>query len=447
MAGGFFDVVVRTFFSDNGLSAGLAKANAGLNQLGKSGPGARSGLRAVEIGARQLAFSAAGLTGGIGHLARGLLMFGGGSALMLGAVAGVGALAFAYRAFTKDAREAEAAQKKLSEEIDRALQAARASRIAPLQAAETVQQQGRGRLQRVGLELIEARRQLSLMRDDPSGDPVAIAEQETKVNALLAKRTVLMNQLHAAGANIADEAKKEADARRRAAEEAHKLRLELMQLRSVDARITAEFWGTIGRRAGFTPAAFGTLSPESNDPLRSGRGTTFGQGLQLDPLFQGQVFGRRAPAPRFVPDDAGLKRDWLKVGQIMAQSFMQAVIAFRSGGTGGVLGGFGALAAGGSQIEGISKGLAGGLGIAGFGLSLVGGLFSLFDNSEDRRHRQLMEETRRIRQNTEARGEPRNISLTLLLNGKEVSAAVVEDLIYEVGRMERRDATPRLPPR
>jgi hypothetical protein len=37
------------------------------------------------------------------------------------------------------------------------------------------------------------------------------------------------------------------------------------------------------------------------------------------------------------------------------------------------------------------------------------------------------------------------MSVTIMLNGKEVSGALVDDVIYQINRMSRRDATPRLP--
>lgn len=56
-----------------------------------------------------LATQATGTVGPIGKLAQGLLMFGGGSGLVLGVAAGIGAIALAYNAFTRDAREAKEA--------------------------------------------------------------------------------------------------------------------------------------------------------------------------------------------------------------------------------------------------------------------------------------------------------------------------------------------------
>ena len=107
------DVLTRFVFADSGLSAGLNKANAEIARVAASSPNARRGLQAIEIGARQLAFSATGLTGPLGQVARGILTFSGGSALMLGAVAGIGAVAGAYHLLTARSKELAAEHKRL----------------------------------------------------------------------------------------------------------------------------------------------------------------------------------------------------------------------------------------------------------------------------------------------------------------------------------------------
>lgn len=110
-----FDALVRFFFTDSGLSAGLAKANAALAQVGRSGPGARAGLRAAEQGMRALAFEAAGLGGPMGRISAGLLQLGGGSALVLGAVAGIGAVAGAYKLAAQSGDELRETNERLNQ--------------------------------------------------------------------------------------------------------------------------------------------------------------------------------------------------------------------------------------------------------------------------------------------------------------------------------------------
>jgi len=112
-----FDFLVRAFFSDSGLSAGLEKANDQLKQLKRSGPDAGQGVRAVEQGVRMLAFQAAGVPGPLGRVASGILQIGGGSALMVGAVAGLALVGMAIRALTKDARDNAEAQKNMQDQI------------------------------------------------------------------------------------------------------------------------------------------------------------------------------------------------------------------------------------------------------------------------------------------------------------------------------------------
>lgn len=203
-------MIVRAFFADGNLSAGLAKANAGLQQLGRSGPGARAGLRAVEIGARTLAFQAAGLTGGMGQLARGFLLFGGGSALMLGAVAGIGAVALAYRHFTKAAREAHEAQEKLNEEIRKGLLGVREQRISPIQQLERRGEAGRGRVTELGVEMIDLRARIAEEnRNKTIGFQARIVGLEEQLNKKFAERAQLMNALHAVQATITDELRKQ----------------------------------------------------------------------------------------------------------------------------------------------------------------------------------------------------------------------------------------------
>ena len=108
-------MVLRAFWADSGLSAGLAGANEKLQQLGRSGPGAPMGLRLVEQGARTLAFQAAGVGGPLGRISAGLLQLGGGQALVVGAVAGIGLIVGAYKAATAETDELTAATDKLNQ--------------------------------------------------------------------------------------------------------------------------------------------------------------------------------------------------------------------------------------------------------------------------------------------------------------------------------------------
>jgi hypothetical protein len=454
-----FDVIVRTFFSDNGLSAGLARANAGLNQLARSGPGARAGLRAVEIGARQLSFAAAGLSGGMGQLARGLLLFGGGSAGMLAAVAGIGGLALAYQHLTKDSREAAAAQLKVREELARVADEARRARLPESERIGGLIGGGRTRFQELTAQI--AARQAEIAAGAPtqafSFETVAQATTrllaaDKELNDLYRERRKLGGDIGDAGERAADAAKREADERKRAAEAARALLLDQIQLAQLEARVHTDFLRRVLRPAGFTAPAFGTLAPESADPLRTGRGATFGAGLAPD-LFRrpDSVFGTRAPIPRFVPD-VTKSTDWLKTGQIIAQGFFHAAVAFQSGGPGGVLGGLGGLASAASGIGGISKGLASTLSGVGFAATAVGGIISLLGGGGPQR--QIIDVRveefgpRADDQLKRTRGEPdRSLIQIVLPDGTVLASAIAEDVLYRTRRLEAMDATPRLPRR
>lgn len=64
-----------------------------------------------------LALQATGTAGPLGKLSQALLLFAGGSALVLGVAAGIGAIALVYRDLTRDTRQAEQAQKDLIQQL------------------------------------------------------------------------------------------------------------------------------------------------------------------------------------------------------------------------------------------------------------------------------------------------------------------------------------------
>lgn len=76
----------------------------------------------------------------------------------------------------------------------------------------------------------------------------------------------------------------------------------------------------------------------------------------------------------------------------------------------------------------------------------LGTIFGIFDRNEERRQRDALDELKRIRENTERRGQPGRVSVTILLNGREVSGAILEDVLYGIRRAERTNAVPILPP-
>jgi sugar phosphate isomerase/epimerase len=80
------------------------------------------------------------------------------------------------------------------------------------------------------------------------------------------------------------------------------------------------------------------------------------------------------------------------------QMMIMSLALIRGGGTAGALGGLGGILSGAAGLGGISKGLAGVLGPVGFGLTALGGVFGLFDNNEERRHRELVRTIERMGQ-------------------------------------------------
>jgi hypothetical protein len=203
-------------------------------------------------------------------------------------------------------------------------------------------------------------------------------------------------------------------------------------------RVGAQFPSSLMFRPGVVRAPRGISFPGFNAPP-----TVSPHFLPRDP-FAGvaKVFGVGPQFPR-APQAAGFR-----MTPELAQMLLMSAMMMGRGGVGGALGGLGGLTTALSGMTGIvGKAAAGPLGWAGFGLSAIGGIFSLFDKSEDRRQREMMEELRRIRENTDRRGRPDLTSVSIFLNGREISGALAEDVLYQIRRLERRDAVPRLPPR
>lgn len=368
-----FDMIVRAFFADGGLSAGLAKANAAITQVGKSGPGARAGLKAVETGARALAFEAAGLAGPMGRISAGLLQIGGGSAAVLGAVAGIGAIALAYNLLTKESREAAEAEKKHREEL-------LASARARAQAAAPQTQVIGGQTQDARAMLADADRRRQervafltniLSLSGQSGELADALRDDAELRKIDQERADLSLAIALNRGSSARAAADEAKASERDLNARRALRLEAIQF--LQAQVQLEKGGVFpGLRRTIAAPAFGGG----------------GLGIGGTPLSFANI---RANEPRFVaPDTSKGKADWLKTGQVIAQGFFQSVTAFKAGGPGGILGGVGALASAGAGVQGISKGLGSALSLVGFAGSALGGIFSLFDNSEERRHKELL---------------------------------------------------------
>lgn len=446
-----WDVVLRALFTDNGAAAGLAKLNDQIHGVAKAAPGGTRGFTMMERGLQTLAAEAIGVSGPIGKIAEGLLKFGGGSGLVLGAAAGIGVIALAYNALTKESREAAEAQVKLREELVRTA-AVRAEAKVP----ET---------QKIGRDVSSARDELTRLNAERAARVAFLTETSLasgqgtealkewlqtdtaikKIDEARAALSLTLIQNQRAGVTATKEETEAKDKLLKVEQE--RLRVaHLARIEETQSEISLYRGELRSRRPiSFTSPAFGGFGTDTNDPLRTGRGTTFGQGLILD-QFRGRIFG--APQPAVI---GGLKPDtkdasWLKSGQLIASGFFQAVTAIRGGGTAGIFGGLGGLATSASGISGISKGLGDTLGLVGFVGSALGTVFSLFDHSQERRQREQMAELTRIRQNTDKRGQPDHINVTVLVNGKEVTGAILQDVIYGIRRAERTNAVPVLPP-
>lgn len=413
-----FDLIVRAFFADNGLSAGLAKANAGLQQIGRSGPGARIGLRAVETGARALAFEAVGLQGPLGKLASGLLELGGGSAAVLGVVAGVGAITLAYNALTKESREAAEAQIKLRDELVRTA-AQRASALRP----ET---------KVIGGDVATARAELA--RLDRERAPLArqlarfgVGSQEDLEFSLSERLRSIDADRAAFSLTIAENRRAAVPAAKREAEEtertlkAEKEKLLHIRQQNLERDIALGRLRTTVPTTGAGSPSSNVLIPKTLTPEKFAPREFFISDLE-------KAINRPHPEK---PDPARL-----------AAEAVALLGALKQGGAGNILGGVGG---GLSALSGI-KGL-GGLSTFGIIGTALGGVFNLFNHDEERRHREEMNALTRIVQNTDRRGMPDRTSVTILVNGKEISGAILDDVIYGIRRAERTNAVPVLPPR
>jgi hypothetical protein len=434
------------------------------NRLVTSTAGARRGLNLMENGLRTLAFQAAGVPGPVGKIASGFGLLGAGSLIVTGVVAGVGAVALGYRFLTRDAREASAAADKLTDSLKK--------------------QTLGGQFRAIGANLTEAGQGVAdaQFRASASGSPIwewiamirsgALEDAgEKAVAAVMAVREAREQ----AGKDAIKSMQREADligvttaeaARLKAgwlglteAETANYIaaatRLERRKEENRVLLIQRDLLDEIGRiskevsdfGAFVAPDLAGLKLPDilADESARQAglrvaeiekQGGEFAFGLNEDFFDQVQLDVNNA-IESLEEAGGGAK----KFGLIAAQS-LAFLGAAQQGGAGGIL------AAGGGLLSGLSelKGLEG-LGTIGIVATALGGVFGLFDRSAAQRHRELMEETRRIRENTEKRGQPDHISVTVSLNGKELSGALVEDVLYLTRRLERRDATPRLPSR
>lgn len=495
-----FDLLVRNLWTDSGVSGGLAKLNNDLDKLGRSGPGARTGLRLAETGMRTLAFEAAGVQGPLGRVAAGLLSLGGGNALVIGAAAGIGVVAAAYNLFTAGAKEAAKAHEDFLKGLEatgpagKAL-AARMNLIAAqdkLTAMEARQARAvtAGKIFAGGLvslggynpKQLEDQRQevarLSNVAATAEGDlsdaankaiqtlsrqgdvlaatvrirthAVAVGQEESRTLEQIARATAELTAATMGLGTSQTAALVNASVRvERLKEENRTLEAQRDLLKELD-QINADVAGFFA-----TPFALQNLAalkvPTLQDLLAQEGSRQAGLQTATVEKQGGEFAFQNFDSTFFANVQAGVDDALAKTpgfkggGLVMAQAFVTAVGQFAQGGTPGIFGGVGSLLTGASQVTAFSS-AAGVLGPAGFIASAFGSIFSVFDHSAAQRHREALAELTRIRQNTDKRGQPDHISVTVLVNGKEVTGAILQDVMYGIRRAERTNAVPVLPP-
>jgi hypothetical protein len=101
----------------NRSSAALRETSKDVQGIGKAADASGPGLRKIENGLTNLALSAAGLSGPLGKVVEGMLLFGAGSAAVNGIAIGVSVIGAAFRAFTADLRGSEEQLASTSEEL------------------------------------------------------------------------------------------------------------------------------------------------------------------------------------------------------------------------------------------------------------------------------------------------------------------------------------------
>jgi len=453
------DALVRVLYRDEGAATGLTKINQELRRVDQFGPGARRGMRLVETGMRSLAFEAVGAQGAVGQLAQGLLLFGGGSAAVLGVAAGIGAVIGVYKLATRETRNLEKANQDLAKAFQETAAtgavAAAGLRVFAAEEAVAVAQAAVGRA-RGGAEPLGPGQRLpgvsGVMQDVTDRLRRSVFREDIGAKIIMAETnlTTATNTLTAAENNRAEALRK---AREAGAPTSAALRAE--------ARAFLETMGLSGR-AMIGPTPTGQLVG------RGGPIPQFGQGFRLDQAghvaaieadvarvrafgldilkqlvpteaeFQEQltllnraVAAGVIPAERRAEAEAKLREAMGKTARAAERSAVAMIGAFGAlvgaiaggGGPGGILGALGGVAA------------AAGFGVPGAVLGVAGGLVSILssqhrdrERNEDRRHQQLL--------GVLQEGPQR---VTVLQVG-----GTPEEANYAIRRQERLDRTPRL---
>jgi hypothetical protein len=458
---GPFDKLVRSF------TTGTGSANAFKNAV------------------QSLSFHAAGIPGPVGKASAAIGAMGLGSGPVLLATAAVGALALGYRVLTRDAREAAEAADKLTESLKRqgasaqlrAIQESLTEAGQGVFAAQSRAQQGplggntilewnallkQGALEDAGEKAVAAALAIRDIRADDHLKTIRSLELEARLFGQSAEAQARI-RAEAQGFTAAEterlvtatrilerkkEETREIEMQRREIEMQRNLLAEIAAIsQAISQDISDFFAGPEGFPTFAQEIIAGIKAPTLADLLaqegqRQTGLTIAGMGLDTDAIrasIDDTIREGQQNIAEGLADEAAMKRG----GMMMASAFVTAVGQFAGGGTAGAFGGIGSLLTGASAL----KGAPSFLGPVGFAFSAIGSIVSVFDRGQDRRHREAMDKLTRIVENTDKRGQPDKTSVTILLNGREVSGAIVDDVLYAIRRQERLDAVPRLPPR
>lgn len=321
-----------------------------LNRWNSATGSARRGTQLMRVGFEQLAMKATGLTGPLGKVVTSLGLMGAGGPVTLGVLAGVGAIALVYQGMTRDAREAQKATDDLIASLDKMGAHAQvlAARIK-LGRAQTATGEGQG-AGGVGSQFLS----------DISGGLFGVSgpeQSERRKRAVAAAQNELAAaQQHAANVEAAAQRRRNAELQKQAeiTERVRRVNEDLARLR-LGPLTQSEL--TLHR-----------LTPGAQIPIRFG-------GRVVDPRNLPEATQRTtAPAP-----------DRFKMTPEFA---IMSSMALLQGAQGGPAGLFGAAAGPLAMINPLAGAISAG----------IGGIFSLFDNAEERRHRQLVDTIKKLGQ-------------------------------------------------
>jgi len=265
------------------------------------------GLGTIRSALASMSAQAIGARGTVGSLAGAVLQFAAGNTIAVGVVAGVAAIALAYRALTRDAREAREEQEKF---VAGALEARR--RLGgPITVLETDLARARGiqAERRADLRTAQAGQLVSRGQGvrELVVDPEAVRQATTALGLVNAKVQVLEAELAEARKKAADDA---AEAARKARDEELKA---LSELAKLDALRLADLARLLELQHQVTAQLRDQASFSAEDRARLlGQAGTIGAALQRAVLtppsirqIAGTAPGLRFTQPQFVGQEAG----------------------------------------------------------------------------------------------------------------------------------------------